>query len=164
MQGSVEDVLAAAEPWPHVRPVRIEDLPWLAEASWDASPHRAPVATWDAQVEQQQAIFRSEAGELMPVASPVAITDDDFIAGAVVTVLRPTDDGLPDCPFVLDCVTLPDHRRQGVASGLLASAARAAKAVGETHLAIGVDADNADALAFLDTLGFEETMRGPAPS
>ncbi len=164
MIASVADIVAAARPWPLVRPMETEALPWLAAATWDAFPHRPPFDTWDSVVALAQAVFRGEWGEFMPVASPVAVTPDGYIAGAVATVLRVPREGAPDCPYVLNCLTLPEHRRQGVAEGLLAAAALGVAAVGETRLGLTVDEENAPARALYAKLGFVEVSRGPAGS
>ncbi|WP_062529145.1 GNAT family N-acetyltransferase [Demequina rhizosphaerae] len=165
MRAPVGAILEAATPWSHVRAMVPEDIPWLAAAVWECYPRRGSFTDWDRVVELTQGMFKNEAGEFMPVASPVAVTDDGYIAGAVTVVHRLTlKDDAPDCPYVLDCLTLPDHRRKGVASGLLAASARALKAVGETDLALTCDADNEGALALYEKLGFEEIMRGPAGS
>ncbi|MDN4475830.1 GNAT family N-acetyltransferase [Demequina sp. SYSU T00192] len=166
MRAPVAAILAAATPWSHVRAMVPEDIPWLAAAVWDAYPQRPPYEPdWDGVVASTQSMFKNEAGAFMPVASPVALTEDGFIAGAVTVVQRCTlRDDLPDAPYVLDCITLPDHRRQGVASGLLAASARALKAVGEKDLALTCDADNEAALALYEKLGFVEVMRRSAGS
>ncbi|WP_062460941.1 GNAT family N-acetyltransferase [Demequina soli] len=164
MKAPVAAVLEAATPWSHVRALVPEDIPWLAGAVWECYPRREPFHDWDRVVAMTQSMFKNEAGPFMPVASPVAITEDGGIAGAVTVVHRCTLlDDLPDCPYILDCLTLPDHRGRGVASGLLAAAARAVKAVGETHLALTVDVDNEPALRVYRRLGFTEVMRRPLP-
>lgn len=157
-------VLDAAVPWPRTRALEIEDLPWLTQAAWDAYPHRAPFESQEAVFRHHQEIFLGEWGAFMPIASPVALTEDGYIAGAVATVLRVSREGAPDCPAVLTCLTLPDHRRRGVAAGLLAVAARGAKAVGERRLALAVDEPNEAARALCARLGFVEVSRGPAGS
>ncbi|MDX5318175.1 MAG: GNAT family N-acetyltransferase [Actinomycetes bacterium] len=163
MSASVEDVLAAAEPWPRTRAMVPEDIPWLAEAVWELFPHVAPFTDWDAVVDLTQRMFRGELGDFMPVASPVALTDDGYIAGALASVGRFTGrPDAPDCPYILACLTLPDHRRKGVAAGLLAAAARAAKAVGESRLALTVDEPNDAARALYARHGFVEEARLPA--
>ncbi|WP_062287570.1 GNAT family N-acetyltransferase [Demequina phytophila] len=161
MQAPVAAILAAATPWSHVRAMVPEDIPWLAGAVWDAYPHRGPYQpTWDEVVAETQGMFKNAAGDFMPVASPVGLAEDGSIAGAVTVVQRCTlRDDLPDSPYVLDCISLPDHRRRGVAAGLLAASSRALKAVGETHLALTVDVDNAPARALYEKLGFVELMR-----
>ncbi|MDN4477337.1 GNAT family N-acetyltransferase [Demequina sp. SYSU T00039] len=164
MTAPVDSIIAAATPWPHVRPLQPEDIPWLAAASWEAYQGGRGFETWDAAVASTQSIFTGRWGDFMPVASPVGVTEDGYVAGVVATVQRITIDDAPDSPFVLNCLTIPDHRRQGVASGLLAAAARAAKAVGEHALGLTVDEDNAGARALYEGLGFVEVSRGPEGS
>ncbi len=165
MVAPVDAILQAAQPWPHVRAMVPEDIPWVAAAAWECYPRRTPFDTWDGVVELTQSMFRNEAGEFMPVASPVALTEDDYIAGFVTAVYRCTlRDDLPDCPYILDCITLPDHRRRGVAAGLLAASARALKAVGEREVALTVYDDNEAGKALYSRLGFVEVMRRPASS
>ncbi|WP_082096635.1 GNAT family N-acetyltransferase [Demequina gelatinilytica] len=163
MVAPVDAILQAAQPWPHVRAMVPEDIPWTAAAAWECYPRRTPFDSWDGVVELTQSVFRNEAGEFMPVASPVALTDEGFIAGFVTTVYRCIlKDDLPDCPYILDCIVLPDHRRQGVAAGMLAAAARALKAVGEREVALTVYDDNDAAKALYASLGFTEFLRRPA--
>ncbi|SEJ52287.1 Ribosomal protein S18 acetylase RimI [Demequina mangrovi] len=164
MVAPVDAILQASAPWPHVRAAVPEDIPWIAGAVWDAYPQRPPYEPeWDDVVASTQSMFKNEAGDFMPVASPVGLTEDGEVAGIVTVVQRCTlRDDLPDAPYVLDCITLPDHRRTGVASGLIAASARALKAVGEREMALTVDADNEDALRVYTRLGFVETMRRPA--
>ncbi len=164
MAAPVASILASASPWPRVRALQPEDIPWLAQLSWDAYQGGHMFETWDDAVVSTQGIFTGTWGEFMPVASPVALTEDGYIAGVVATVHRMTRPDSPDSPYVLNCVTVPEHRRAGVASGLLAAAARGAKAVGETHLGLTVDESNAAARSVYERLGFVETSRGLAGS
>ena len=164
MTAPVDAILASATPWPHVRALQPEDIPWLAAASWEAYEGHRDFESWDATVASTQAMFTGHWGAFMPVASPVAFTEDGLVAGAVATVHRIVLEDAPDCPYILNCLTLPDHRRRGVASGLLAATARAAKAVGESHLGLTVDESNAGAREVYGRLGFVEVSRGPAGS
>lgn len=164
MTARVEDILASATPWPRVRALQPEDIPWLAAASWEAYHGFRDFETWEATVASTQEMFTGRWGDAMPVASPVAVTEDGLIAGAVATVHRLDWDQAPDHPYILNCIVLPDHRRRGVARGLLAAAARGAKAVGERSLGLTVDEDAVGPRALYEGVGFVEVSRGPAGS
>jgi ribosomal protein S18 acetylase RimI-like enzyme len=162
MTANVRDILDAAQPWPTIRAITSEDIPWLANAAFESYPRRGLHRDWDATVAVTQEIFRGEWGPYMQVASPAALSEDGEILGGVTTVLRLAREDAPDHPYVLNCLTLPEHRGRGVASGLLAATARAVAAVGETHVGLTVDEDNADARRLYARLGFAEVSRGPS--
>ena len=98
MTAPVDSILASASPWPHVRALQPEDIPWLAAASWEAYEGRRDFETWDATVATTQAMLTGRWGPFMPVASPVAFTAEGAVAGAVATVHRLAVDDAPNCP------------------------------------------------------------------
>ncbi|WP_159451437.1 N-acetyltransferase [Demequina sp. NBRC 110054] len=162
MQASLADVAASAPTPPSHRPGSMDDLEWQSELAWEVYPRRHPFASWEA-VEALNAEMRAgEWGELVPEASPVAETDDGRVRGFVATIRRVPKFDLPDCPYVINVITAPEFRRQGIAAGLLGAAAAALLADGEIEIALTVDDDNPSAIALYESLGFTEIGRVPA--
>ncbi len=159
MRAALGDVLLGAPEAPLTRPVSLDDLDWLMDLAWEVYP---PLPPFDsrAALDALAAEYRAGVwGELVPEASPVALTADGEVRGAVVAVRRLPSPTAPDYPYLLDVMTVAAHRHQGVAAGMLGVSAAALRRSGETHVGLTVDADNVGALRLYERLGFIETGR-----
>lgn len=152
--GSVVD-RSRALPGPFtVRPATEDDIPVLAEAFLRAyGPAVAP--TLDAAAAELRSAFSGTWGVPWPEASPVAWADGR-VAGAVLSIRRPSWQGAPDCAWLADVFTDPRYQRAGIARGLAGIACRAMQAAGEPRVGLTVDAENQAALALYRSLGFAE--------
>jgi N-alpha-acetyltransferase 10/11 len=94
-------------------------------------------------------------GALWPEASPAAWRCGE-LAGVVQTVRRPSWEGAPDCPWLIDVFTDPGHRRAGIARALIGAACRVMSAAGEPHVGLTVDDGNLAAVTLYRSLGFSQ--------
>jgi ribosomal protein S18 acetylase RimI-like enzyme len=62
--------------------------------------------------------------------------------------------GAPDCPWLIEVFTDPEHRRRGLARGLLSVACGELAAAGEPQVGLTVSTGNAAALALYTSLDF----------
>jgi len=113
-----------------------------------------------------RAAFAGDYGELWPEASLVAVTAQRDLVAAVQIVRRAPWPDTPDGPFAIELFTARDHRRRGLARGLLLGALHVVARDRQPRLALRVAADNHAALALYRELGFHDWRpappRGPA--
>jgi len=98
-------------------------------------------------VEDLTAALAGRYGRLLAVSA--VVEGDDGLAAA--TLFTWWD----ELPFLAFCLTRPDHRRRGLASGLIGAAARALAAEGHRQVHLVVTETN-PARALYERLGFRE--------
>lgn len=138
-----------------MRPVTEADLEQLAQLYLSAY-HPGPGASslLEARTEMR-ATFAGEFGPLWLGASPVIVDADGMVLASIQTVTdAPAEWAAPAGPYVIELWTAYLARGQGLASALLAEAARAVVAAGRDTLALRVDPDNVGALRLYASVGF----------
>ena len=137
------------------RPVRLDDGPALgrlalAAYSGGVDDPREPEA-W--HVEDLTAALRGRYGRLLRPVSAVVDADDGLAAAALFT-------WWDELPFLAFCLTHPERKGRGLATGLICQAARTLAAEGhrEVHLAV---TETNPARALYERLGFREA---PVPT
>jgi GNAT superfamily N-acetyltransferase len=138
-----------------VRPAGETDIPELARLYLRAYDPPA-VRTLDEAVAEMTSSLDGTWGEPWPAASPAAWIGGD-LAAAVQLVRRPAPQampGAPDCPWLIEVFTDPEHRRRGLARGLLSVACGELAAAGEPQVGLTVSTGNAAALALYTSLDF----------
>jgi GNAT superfamily N-acetyltransferase len=135
-----------------IRPSTTADLEQLGALYFRSyAPGEACETEADA-VADVAASFDGDYGEFLHAASPVIVHRDELVA-AVMTVRRAPWDDSPDCPFVIELFTAPEHRRAGLGTVLLATAAAAISTHDDT-IALRVEATNSAAVQLYGKLGF----------
>lgn len=124
-----------------VRPATAGDVPALAVMERDLFG----VDAWSEDAVRQEVLG---AGRHALVA-----VEDGTVAGYAITL---RSDDLVDLQRI---AVLPDHRRRGLAGGLLEEALAAASAEGANRCLLEVSAGNTGALAFYARAGFVEIDR-----
>jgi N-alpha-acetyltransferase 10/11 len=150
--GSVIDRSPALPPDVTVRSVVETDMLVLAQ-TFQRSYGQAAVGTVDDAVKEMTAAFGGAWGTLWPEASPAAWRGGE-LAGVVQAVQRPSWEGAPDCPWLIDVFTDPGHRRAGIAGALIGVACRVMSASGEPRVGLTVDDGNLAAVTLYKSLGF----------
>jgi N-alpha-acetyltransferase 10/11 len=135
-----------------IRDITEADQEALASLYFAAYP-RDIVDDEQAATDEIDVTFAGEYGWLDLAASPV-ITYDGEIVASVMTVEEAPWDDTPSGPFVIEVMTHPDHRRQGLAEHALIHVARKLEARGKQTVALRVDSDNTSALDLYRKLGF----------
>ena len=149
MLARLSDVPAPSTP-PASRPVRADDGPALgrlamAAYSGGVDDPGEPEA-W--HVEDLTAALAGRYGRLLTPVSAVVDADDGLAAAALFT-------SWDDLPFLAFCLTHPDHRGRGLATGLITHAARVLAAEGHREVHLAVTQTN-PARALYERLGFRE--------
>lgn len=136
-----------------LRPCTADDVEPLGRRYFDSYDPGVAGATVDEATADIRAAFGGEYGELWPAASLVATSGEGGIAAAVQVVRRAPWPDTPDCPFVIELFTAPEHRRRGLARALLAGVLAVTD---RREVALRVSADNGPALALYRDLGFRD--------
>src|SRR5262249_46661649 len=102
---------------------------------------------------ETRAFFRGDFGVFWPAASGVIEFDGRLVAALLAVHRAPWDD-TPDCPFITDLFTAPEHRRRGLARALLARCFTEASVTARPQVALRADGDNAPAMRLYESLGF----------
>lgn len=137
----------------NVRPCAESDAGELASVYFGAYEPGVASASLQEATDDIEACFRGEYGELWREASLLAETGKE-IGAAVLTVRRAPWPDVPDCPFVIEVFTAPDHRRQGLARHLMIRSMRLAQAAGEKAVSLRVLSTNRPARRLYESLGF----------
>lgn len=138
-----------------IRPAVADDVTALASAYLTA--YDPPVVSNQAEaIAEVTSTFDGAWGELWPEASPAAWIGDDLV-GVVQTVRRPSWDGAPDYPWIIEVFVAPPHRRTGLARTLIMVACGALRDAGEPRIGLTVDQQNAPAVHLYETTGFRKT-------
>jgi ribosomal protein S18 acetylase RimI-like enzyme len=146
-------------PWGYeVRSLQKDDAPALAELYLAAYPSEI-VRDLAAAREEMQRTFEGEYGPLVAGLSP-AITTTGRLVATVMTVAQAPWPDTPAGLFVIEVITDPAHRRQGLAKAGLGWVATRAQKHGFGTLALRVDAENSAALALYRKLGFRDWFPG----
>jgi N-alpha-acetyltransferase 10/11 len=138
-----------------IRSIAETDITLLAETYLRAFGPAAVGSLNDA-VTEMKAASDGAWGALWPEASPAAWKGGE-LAGAVQTVRRPSWEGAPDCPWLIDVFTDPRHRRAGIARVLIGAACRVMSEAGEPCVGLTVDDGNLAAVTLYKSLGFTQS-------
>lgn len=92
-----------------------------------------------------------------------ATTEDSFVGawdggtlvGAILVVRESPWDDPPDGPFVVDLMVAPEYRRRGIATALVAEAARRCSEWGFDSLSLRIDSRHTGAKELYSVLGFD---------
>lgn len=109
----------------------------------------------EASVKEMEDMYRGDFGELWLAASPLVYQQGELVGAALTVYTAPWKD-TPICPFIIDLMVSPDHRRAGLATYLLYVVASKALAARQTHISLRVREDNRPALRLYHRLGFVE--------
>jgi GNAT superfamily N-acetyltransferase len=152
MLARLSDVPAAPAP-PALRAVRADDGPALGRLAMAAysggvdDPHEP--SAW--HIEDLTAALAGRYGRLLTPASAVVDADDGLAAAALFT-------WWDELPFLAFCLTHPARQGRGLATGLIAHAARSLAAEGHREVQLVVTETN-PARALYERLGFRPTQR-----
>lgn len=105
--------------------------------------------------QEMQLSFDGEFGQPIPDSFVGAWAEDKLI-GAVLLVVNPPWDDLPEKgPFIIDLMVIPEFRKRGVATALIAEVAHRAAQTGYKSVGLRVDTHQAaDAARLYTRLGF----------
>jgi GNAT superfamily N-acetyltransferase len=137
-----------------VRPISQADL--VALAGLYARAYDLGADAFDDALQEMESAFDGTWGTLWFEASPVAWIEGKPIA-VVQTVHRPAMEDAPDCPWLIEVFTDPDHRRAALARTLVSRACEEVADAGEEHIGLTVDTSNDAAVTLYRSLGFVET-------
>jgi len=105
--------------------------------------------------EEMRANFAGESGELWREASPVVVDADGAVLASVLMVTAaPLDWNRPPGPYVIEVLTSYLWRGRGLATALLAEAARAVVAAGRETVTLRVDVESIGATRLYAAAGF----------
>lgn len=116
--------------------------PWGA-LYWDSYPKGAAAVDLEDATEEMEGVFAGEYGTPVEAASLVVADPDGTLLGCIQTVTSPPWEGIPAVPFVIELFVHPDHRRRGLGTLLLLSAAKACHEQGWQSLALNVQEETA---------------------
>lgn len=149
-----------------LRPQMPSDAQALGALYWDSYPKGAAAVDLEDAVEEMEGVFAGEYGAPVEQASLVVEDSDGTVIGCVQTVTSPPWEGIPAVPFVIELFVHPEHRRRGLGTLLLLSAANACHELGWESMALNVQEETAgEAQHLYHRLGFVEiTPVGAAES
>ncbi len=149
-----------------IRPQMPSDAQALGALYWDSYPKGAAAVDLEDAVEEMEGVFAGEYGAPVEQASLVVEDSDGTVIGCVQTVTSPPWEGIPAVPFVIELFVHPEHRRRGLGTLLLLSAANACHELGWESMALNVQEETAgEAQHLYNRLGFVEiTPVGAAES
>ena len=150
--GVVESGLPAASTAFTIRPSTPSDLDEIGALYFRSYKAGEACTTEQEAVADVAASFEGDYGEYLYAASPVALSGSTIVA-AVMTVKQAPWSDTPTCPFVIELFTDPEHRRSGLATALLATAANAVTKITRS-IALRVEEQNSSAIAVYNKLGF----------
>lgn len=140
-----------------LRPQAPEDSEALGALYWDSYPKGAAAVDLEDAIEEMEGVFEGEYGSPVEAASLVAVSTDGVLIGCVQTVTSPPWEGIPAVPFVIELFVHPDHRRRGLGTLLLLSAAQACHEQGWDSIALNMQEETSNEAAHLyRALGFAE--------
>lgn len=146
-----------------LRPQVPDDAEALGSLYWNSYPKGVAAVDLEDAVEEMEGVFTGEYGTPIDEASLVAETVDGQLIGCIQTVTNPPWEGIPSVPFVIELFVHPDHRRGGLGSALLLSAAQACHARGWGSVALNLQEETAAEAAHLyHRLGFVEIQPAAA--
>jgi N-alpha-acetyltransferase 10/11 len=136
-----------------VRAPRAADADEIGQLYFDCQVPGADLAGSREAIEEVRAFFRGGFGEFWSAASGVVETGGRLVAALLAVHRAPWDD-TPDCPFITDLFTEPQHRRHGLARGLLLRCLTEASATTRPRVALRADSENVPAMRLYESLGF----------
>ncbi len=140
-----------------LRPQRPSDAEALGALYWDSYPKGAAAVDLEDAVEEMEGVFAGEYGTPVEEASLVVEDSDGAVIGCVQTVTSPPWEGIPAVPFVIELFIHPQHRRRGLGTALLLSAAQACHDSGWESMALNVQEETGkEAGQLYQRLGFVE--------
>lgn len=140
-----------------LRPQAPDDADALGALYWDSYPKGVAAVDLEDAVEEMEGVFAGEYGTPVEQASLVVEDADGTLLGCVQTVTSPPWEGIPAVPFVIELFVHPDHRRRGLGTLLLLSAAEACHRLGWESIALNAQEEtSADAFHLYRMLGFTE--------
>ena len=129
------------------RSITPTDLPKLAELYLHAYADEASHPDEGRAADRISAVFAGAHGNPIPQASLLTSDDDGRVTAAIITTERDLGSGGSRTAFIAELLTHPDHRRQGLAEGLLSHAMQALHGLGHKTVAVTVNSGNAGAIA-----------------
>ena len=140
-----------------IRPQRPDDSAALGALYWDSYPKGVAAVDLEDAVEEMEGVFEGEYGTPVESASLVVTDAHGSLLGCIQTVTSPPWEGIPAVPFVIELFVHPGHRRRGLGSLLLLSAARACHNEGWESIALNMQEETSGEAAHLyRRLGFTE--------
>ncbi len=140
-----------------LRPQVPSDAEALGALYWDSYPKGAAAVDLEDAVEEMEGVFAGEYGTPVDAASLVVADDEGNLLGCIQTVTSPPWEGIPAVPFVIELFVHPEHRRRGLGTVLLLSAAQACHDGGWESMALNVQEETAaDASQLYQRFGFVE--------
>ena len=139
-----------------IRPVQEDDAPALA-GLYLAAYSREIVQDLAAAEEEMRQTFAGEYGPLVAGLSPVVRSRGRLVATVLTVAQAPWSDA-PAGLFLIEVITHPCHRRQGLARAGLGWVAARAQAQGSGTLALRVEAGNSAAMALYRACGFRDWL------
>lgn len=126
----------------------------LAQLYLDSYPPGVAAADLPDALNEIDATFNQEFGELRPDASRIALLDGSIV-GAILVVRRSIWDAELEGPFVIDLFVHPGARGQGVGHDLVQCAVAACALAGDRSLSLRVgEGTSSAAFRLYDQLGF----------
>jgi len=140
-----------------LRPQVPGDTEALGALYWDSYPKGAAAVDLEDAIEEMEGVFEGEYGTPIEAASLVAQSADGALLGCVQTVISPPWEGIPEGPFVIELFVHPEHRRGGLGTALLLSAAQVCHDQGWHSIALNMQEQTAsEAVHLYRALGFAE--------
>jgi ribosomal protein S18 acetylase RimI-like enzyme len=137
------------------QPIDRSALDGLAEAYWRSYADVSPGFPLDDARQDITHYFDGGYGPPAPDGSWL-VRRAGTVVGAVLTVREALSSDLPPSPFVIDLFVVPEERRRGIGSGLMAAAL---SSVGSEAVGLRVEPDNIAARELYAALGFEVAPR-----
>ncbi|MCZ2404494.1 N-acetyltransferase [Paenarthrobacter sp. Z7-10] len=136
------------------RPATEADIPALGKLYFNAYDPGEASESLKAAAADIDASLAGKYGTFLPAASQVVPGRDGNIDAAILVVERAVWDDTPETPFIIELITDPEHRRQGLAEQLVLTCMDILFNAGHPEVALRVDSTNSAALALYLSLDF----------
>lgn len=144
-----------------LRNIKSTDLPELADLYLQAYGDRTSPPNAEKAANRISAILEGAHGTPIPQASLLTSDAEGRLTAAILTTERTLGSDGPRTAFIAEHFTHPDHRRQGLAEGLLSHALQALHNAGHKTLAVTVDSASAAAIALYLSRDFRRLTQHP---